>query len=166
MNHAPIQSATLAETQLCLGAQRHATPKTPRRFWRALFAFVAGVSLAFGSVTPTFARDNKDDLARALAAAIVLGLIVNGIDKNNNHHPRPAPVPEPVRNPRVPEACAIEVDGASRSVTVYPESCLRKKGFNYQLPRDCAKTARIYGRPDRIYGVQCLRAAGFRVAGY
>ncbi len=165
MNHAPIQSATIAETQLCLGLQHRAGARTPRRFWRALLALVAGVSLAMGSVTPTFARDRNDDLAKALAAAIVLGLIVNGIDKNN-HHPRPTPVPEPVRKPRVPEACAIQVDGAQRSVTVYPESCLRKKGFDYRLPRECAKTARIYGRADRIYGVQCLRSAGFRVAGY
>jgi hypothetical protein len=165
MNHAPIQSATLAETQLCLGGQRHDAPKTARRVWRTLLALVAGVSIAMGSAAPTFARDNKDDLARALAAAIVLGLIVNGIDKDKNH-PRPAPVPQPAHQPRVPAACAIEVDGAQRSVTVYPESCLRKKGFDYQLPRSCAKTARIYGRPDRIYGVQCLRSAGFRVAGY
>jgi hypothetical protein len=165
MNHAPIQSATLAETQLCLGVERHAAPRTPRRFWRALLALVTGVSLAFGSVTPTFARDRDDDLAKALAAAIVLGLIVNQIDKNK-HRPRPQPLPEPVRQPRVPEVCAIEVDGAHRSVTVYPESCLRAEGFDYRLPRDCAKSARIYGRPDRIYGVQCLRSAGFRVAGY
>jgi hypothetical protein len=136
----------------------------------AIAAFVA-LALVFGSSAPTFARDRNDDLAKAVAAAIVLGLIVNQIDKNKRHdRPQPAPVPVPlpelVRAPRVPEVCAIEVDGNRRSVTVYPESCLRDEGFDYRLPRDCAKTARIYGRADRIYGVQCLRSAGFRVAGH
>lgn len=161
MRHTPIQSATLAETQTCLTAPRESAAQLPRRIWRSFIALVAGLSIALGSVAPTFARERNDDLAKAIAAAIVLGLIVNGIDKNKDR-----PRPQPVRKPRVPEACAIEVDGAQRSVTVYPESCLRKKGFDYRLPRECAKTARIYGRPDRIYGVQCLRSAGFRVAGY
>jgi hypothetical protein len=165
MSQTPIQSATLAETQLCLDAQRHVAGFARRRIWRPLVALVAGLSIAMGSVAPSFARDRDNDLAKALAAAIVLGLIVNEIDKKK-HRPRPAPQPEPVRQPRVPAVCAIEVDGAQRSVTVYPESCLRAEGFDYRLPRNCAKTARIYGRPDRIYGVQCLRSAGFRVAGH
>lgn len=165
MSHNPIQSATLAETELCLGP-RPKTAAPRRRFLRLFFALLAGLSIALGASAPTFARDRDDDLAKAIAAAIVLGLIANQIDKNKHRPPRPAPIPEPVRHPRVPAACAIEVDGAQRSVTVYPESCLRRKGFDYALPRGCAKTARIYGRADRIYGVQCLRSAGFRVAGH
>jgi hypothetical protein len=165
MNRAPIQSATLAETELCLCRQRPTPSRPRRRILQPLFALIAGLSIALGSSAPTFARDRDNDLAKALAAAIVLGLIVNQIDKNK-HRPQPVPIPEPVRQPRVPAVCAIEVDGNHRSVTVYPESCLREQGFDYRLPRDCAKTARIYGRSDRIYGVQCLRNAGFRVAGH
>jgi hypothetical protein len=74
-------------------------------------------------------------------------------------------VPQPVRHPTVPRVCAIDIDGAERSVTVYPESCLRAEGFHYRLPADCARTARVFGRPDRVFGVQCLRGAGFRVSG-
>ncbi len=165
MRQPQTQSATLAETMLCLGEERPRTAITARSISRRLFAVLAGLSIAFGSASPTFARDRDNDLAKALAAAIVLGLIVNQIDKNKRHD-RPAPQPVPIRSPRVPAVCAIEVDGRDRTVTVYPESCLRAEGFDYRLPRDCAKTARIYGRADRIYGVQCLRSAGFRVAGH
>ncbi|MES2142791.1 MAG: hypothetical protein V4516_00160 [Pseudomonadota bacterium] len=163
MSHSQIQSTTLAETQLCLVQNRRSGARSPQRVWRSVIALVAGISIALGSVAPTFARGRNDDVAKAIAAAIVLGLIVKGLDKKRD---RPRAEPEPVRRPRVPTACAIELDGAQRSVTVYPESCLKAEGFDYPLPRDCAKTARIYGRPDRVYGVQCLRSAGFRVAGY
>ena len=167
MSLASIPSTTLAETILC-GRQ----PSAPRRIWTRAIAGVLGVSILFGSAAPGFARDKNDDLAKALAAAIVLGLIVNQIDNKNDRdrdHPRPVPYPTPrpdhSRHPRVPEVCAIEVDGARNSVAIYPESCLRRQGFDYRLPRDCAKTARVYGRSDRVYGVQCLRSAGFRVSG-
>ncbi len=80
----------------------------------------------------------------------------------------PAPVvvpPEPVRSNRVPAVCAITIDGAERPVTLCPESCLRREGFDRWLPRDCANEASVFGRDDRVYSVQCLRNAGFRVSG-
>jgi hypothetical protein len=157
-----IPSATLAETVLC---QRADIPTPRRRVLGPLLAILTSLSLIFGSAAPALARDRDNDLAKALAAAIALGIIVHQIDKNKKK-PRPVPQPQPVRQPRVPAVCAIEIDGDQRSVTVYPESCLRDEGFDYDLPRNCAKPARIYGRADRIYGVQCLRSAGFRVAGY
>jgi hypothetical protein len=167
MINVTTQSATLAETALCPGAGPHTVPVIRKKVLGRVVAAVASMAILFGSTAPGFARERDNDLAKALVAAIVLGVIANEVSKNKRHHqPAPAPLPEPVRHPRVPEVCAIEVDGAERSVTIYPESCLRDEGFDYQLPRNCAKTARVYGRVDRIYGVQCLRSAGFRVSGY
>ena len=159
------QSATMAETMLCLVPAPRSTGTLCKRLMTPAIAALTCLSLVLGATSPAFSRDRDDDLAKALAAAIVLGIIVNHSQKKKRHDP-PAPAPEPVRAPRVPAVCAIEIDGEDRSVTVYPESCLRDEGFDYRLPRDCAKTARVYGRPDRIYGVQCLRSAGFRVSGY
>ena len=95
------------------------------------------------------------------AQPLVIGLIANSLDDKPKHHP--APLPEPARHRRVPAVCAIEIEGSSGDrVAVYPEKCLRREGFTYQLP-DCARNVRIYGKRDRIYPASCLRNAGFRV---
>jgi hypothetical protein len=92
---------------------------------------------------------------------VIVGVIVNEL----NDKPKPVPVPEPVKSPRVPSVCAITIDGAERSVTLFAESCLRREGFDRRLPRGCANSARIFGRDDRVYSAQCLRDAGYRVSG-
>ncbi len=139
---------------------------------------VAVLAVVLATAMPAQADRNGDDLAKALAAAIALGLIVNGIEKNKRHrnpppapidHPRPYPLPhpepypEPAHKPRIPAVCAIEFEGAQRTVIVFPKSCLRAEGFDYRLPKHCARTARIYGRTDTVYGERCLREAGFRI---
>jgi hypothetical protein len=105
--------------------------------------------------------DRKDDLAKALLGALVVGVIVNEL----NDKPKPLPQPEPVKRPRVPVVCEISIDGAERSVSLYSENCLRREGFDYRLPRGCANSARVFGRDDRVYSAQCLRDAGFRLSG-
>jgi len=104
--------------------------------------------------------DKKDDLAKALIAAVVIGAIANELKD------KPKPVPVPVKHPRVPSVCAISIDGVERSVTLFPESCLRAEGFNYTLPRGCANGASIFGERDRVYSAHCLRDAGFKVSGH
>jgi hypothetical protein len=143
-------------------------PSAPRqsgtsghRLTTVLTGGAAVLALVLATAMPARA-DKKDDLAKALIAALVIGAIIHETKRDD---PRPAPTPAPVRQPRVPSVCAIQIDGAQRSVTVYPESCLREEGFTYRLPRNCANEARIYGKKDRIYSVQCLRDAGFRVSG-
>jgi hypothetical protein len=157
------QSVTLAETVLCRQPEA-VKVRTRRRIMGPVLAVMTCLSMVLGSVSPALARDNGNDLAKAVAAAIALGIIVHEIDRNRDQGNRP-PRHDPPRPPRVPASCAIEIDGEHRTVTVYPESCLRKAGFDAPLPRNCAKSARVFGRADRIYGVQCLRSAGFRVAG-
>lgn len=141
------------------------TAKPMRRIATVLTAAATAFALMTASALPARADRASDNLAKAVVAAIAIGAIVNSIDKGRA---QPAPVPErprEVRSPRVPSVCAIEIAGKRRDVTVYPERCLRREGFDYRLPRHCAHDARVYGRKDRVYGEDCLRDAGFRVGG-
>jgi hypothetical protein len=140
-----IESHGIAETSL-----------SGRRFATLLTGGAVALALVLGAAMPAKA-DKKDDLAKAILGALVVGVIVNELaDK---------PKPEPVKRPRVPEVCEIAIDGAQRSVSLYSERCLRREGFDHRLPRGCANSARIFGREDRVYSAQCLRDAGFRVSG-
>jgi hypothetical protein len=143
------------------------TTVSGRRFASILTGGALAVALALGTALPAKA-DRQDDLAKALLGALVVGVIVNGMnDKPKAAPARPSvPTPEQVRSNRVPAVCAITIDGAQRSVTLYPESCLRREGLDSRLPVNCANKASIFGRNDRVYSAQCLRDAGFRVSGH
>ena len=130
----------------------------PRSFATMLTAGAVAIALILGAAMPAKA-DKKDDLAKALIAALVIGTIAHELND------KPKPGPTPVKSPRVPSVCEISIDGAQRSVSLYSESCMRREGFDYRLPRGCANGARIFGRSDRVYSAQCLRDAGFRVSG-
>jgi hypothetical protein len=131
-----------------------------RSFAGTLTAGAVALALVLGAAMPAKA-DNKDDLAKALVAALVAGVLVNELVDKPRHDTRP----EPVKSKRVPAVCAITIDGTQRSVTLFPESCLRQQGFDYRLPRNCAHSASIFGRTDRVYSAQCLQDSGFRVTG-
>ncbi|MFN4193903.1 MAG: hypothetical protein ACK4GM_15585 [Tabrizicola sp.] len=137
---------------------------TGRRFAAMLTGGAAALALVLATAIPARA-DKKDDLAKALIAALVVGAIAHELKDNRKPAPVPVPEPEPVRSKRIPSVCAISIDGADRSVTLYPESCLRAEGFDYRLPRGCGNGATIFGERDRVYSAKCLRDAGFRVAG-
>ena len=136
---------------------------------RRLATMVTGGAAALALVLATAipARAEKNDLAKALIAALVVGAIAHELKDKDKPAPVPLPLPEPepVASKRVPSVCAISIDGADRSVTLYPETCLRDEGFDYRLPRHCANTATIFGERDRVYSAQCLKDAGFRVTG-
>lgn len=142
------------------------TTLTGRRFAAMLTGGAAALALILATAIPARA-DKKDDLTKALIAAVVVGVIANELKGKDRPAPTPVPVPlpEPVKSARVPSVCAISIDGADRTVTLYPESCLRAEGFDYRLPRGCANGATIYGARDRVYSAQCLRDAGFRISG-
>jgi hypothetical protein len=138
------------------------TTLSGRRLAAMITGGAAALALVLATAIPAKA-DNKNDLTKALIAALVVGVIAHELKDKDK--PAPVPLPEPVKNKRVPAVCAISIDGADRSVTLYPESCLREEGFDYRLPRGCANTATIFGERDRVYSAQCLRDAGFRVTG-
>lgn len=141
------------------------TTLSARRFAAMLTGGAAALAVVLATTIP--AKAEKNDLAKALIAALVVGAIAHELKDRDKPAPLPIPLPEPepVSSKRVPSVCAISIDGAERSVTLYPESCLRAEGFKPSLPRGCANTATIYGQRDRVYSSQCLRDAGFRVSG-
>lgn len=156
----------------CRAKGAHVTAALPRpqgkplrRMMGALTAGITALSLLLAGTVQAQADTRSDNVAKAVIAAIAIGAILNSADKGRA---RPAPVPQhPVRGPslRIPAACAIEISGKRRDVTVYPERCLRREGFDGRLPRQCANDARVFGRMDRVYGEDCLRDAGYRVGG-
>lgn len=159
-------SETLAETMLL---QREAK-RSKLRVW--IVAFIVGMAVALGlAVTTAPARADDRDLARALAAIAIVGIIAtaakdrDGDRDGPRHEQHPHYPPQQARAPRVPAVCGIEISGRSTRATVYGERCLRDEGFDWRLPRHCARPARIYGQNDRIYTEQCLRDAGFRIGG-
>lgn len=169
------RSETLAETV-------HITASLPRprgedrgRIGRRLAATVAAAATALGLLVGTSvpARADNDDLAKALAALAIVGIIASQTNRSRGqqqYHDAPREREHghkyrPARSPRVPSVCAIEISGQSGTATVFGENCLRQQGFDYRLPQHCARSARIYGQRDRIYSDQCLREAGFRVEG-
>ena len=141
------------------------TTLSGRRFAAMLTGGAAVLALVLATAIPAQADSKKNDLAKALIAALVVGAIAHELKDKDKPAPVPVPVPEPVKNKRVPSVCAISIDGAERSVTLYPESCLRQEGFDYRLPRGCANGATIFGERDRVYSAQCLRDAGFKISG-
>lgn len=142
------------------------TALSGRRLAAMITGGAAALALVLATAVPAKA-DKKDDLTKALIAALVVGVIANELSDKKKPAPAPVPVPqpEPVKSKRVPAVCAISIDGADRTVTLYPESCLRDAGVDQRLPRYCANTATIFGERDRVYSAQCLKEAGFRVAG-
>jgi hypothetical protein len=135
---------------------RFDAPARPRRMATAMTAGAAVLAMLLATTLPVRAGD-RDDLAKALIAAIVIGAIIKESKKS-----RTAPPPVEVVKPRIPRVCAIDIQSNHRPVTIYPESCLREVGITGRLPA-CGTEARVYGRWDRIYSEACLVKSGFIV---
>lgn len=156
-------SETLAETAH-IGRNLPAPTARPRRRMVAAVAILAtALGLMAGSAVPARA---DSDLAKALAAIAVVGIIAHAAQARNRPpvvQPQPVPQPRPVAASRnVPAACGIELSGTQTRATLYSESCMIERGVR-SLPTWCAKPARIYGRQDFIYTADCLRDGGLRV---
>jgi hypothetical protein len=95
------------------------TTLSGRRFAALLTGGAAAMALVLATAIPAKA-EKKDDLAKALIAALVVGVIAHELTDKDKPAPVPAPVPkpEPVKSKRVPSVCAISIDGADRSVTL------------------------------------------------
>jgi hypothetical protein len=64
--------------------------------------------------------------------------------------------------PRLPGVCAFDIGSAARPATLYAESCLRREGLAYGLPRHCARQINRRDFQGRAYEADCLRDAGYR----
>lgn len=132
-------------------------------------AAVAAVAIAFGllagSVVP--ARAGGDDLAKALAAIAVVGLIASAAKAKEDAQARDQERDKDrdkvvVATRTVPVACGIEIAGTQTRATVYAESCMTRQGVSH-LPVWCARPATILGKRDFIYTEACLKEGGLRL---
>ena len=157
-------SMTLAETAYVRGCLSHTVIKPAKgRVMRWLVACIAALAMVAASAAPAHADRRGNDALKALAAIAAIALIAKTVEDNKRKHKSDAPVHyAPIRAPRVPGVCAIEIGSGRGSVTGYAERCLREEGFNYRLPRGCSTDIRIYGRADKFFPEQCLRDAGFK----
>ena len=154
-----IHSSILAETTHGRAPQSgEALPL--KRLMSGLTMLAAAMALIAASAVPSHADRRSDNIAKVIVGALIVGAIVNEVQKDKR---KPKPPVEPVDTRRVPSACAIEIESSSqpRPVVVYGGNCLRDYGLN-RLP-NCGRSATIYGRNDRLYSPDCLRDAGFIV---
>lgn len=151
------RSDTLAETVFIT---RCPPPKKPvgRRMVGLVVAVAATLGFLTASAVPV--RADSDDLAKALAAIAVIGLLATAADGGNSNAHQPPPKPRPM--PAVPASCGMRLPGDAN--IVYSERCILQSGFQYRLPTYCARPARIYGRPDHVYGPNCLARAGIKIS--
>lgn len=156
-------SMTLAETaNICRNLTHTVKTPAPRKFRSLVVAGVAALAIITASAAPAHADRRGNDTLKALAAIAAIALIAKAVKDNKHRHDTPTPV----RAPRVPGVCAIEIGSGRGSVTGYAERCLREEGFNYRLPTGCSTDIRIYGRADKFFPEQCLRDAGFMTREY
>lgn len=149
-----IRSSVLAETTHGRAQSGEAQPL--KRLMGGLTVLAVAVALIAASAVPSRADKRSDNIAKVIVGALIVGAIVNEVNKDK----RKPPV-EPVDARRVPGACAIEIESTSqrRPVVVYGGTCLRDYGLT-RLPA-CGRSATIYGRAERLYSPDCLRGAGF-----
>lgn len=150
-----------------------------RRFLGTVAAAAAAIGLMTAAAAVPARASDGQDLARALAAIAVIGIIAKSLDDKKDQG-RPAPVQgrpghggpgwghpghggHPGHRAAVlPAACAIEIDGPGRrSTTVYSARCLQDR-VRARLPGQCQQQIRQRGRTATVYGERCLIDAGFR----
>lgn len=151
-------SMTLAETaNVCRNLTHDVKDPTRKPFMTIIIAALAAMAMIAASAMPAHADRRNNNTLKAIAAIAAIALIAKAVKDKNHAKPKPTPV----RSPRVPGVCAIEIGSGRGSVTGYAEHCMRAEGFNYRLPTGCSTSIRIYGRHDTFYPEQCLRDAGF-----
>ena len=149
-----IRSSILAETTHGRAQSGEAQPL--KRLMGGLTVLAVALALIAATAVPSRADKRSDNIAKVIVGALIVGAIVNEVNKGK----RKPPV-HPADSRRVPGACAIEIESASqpRPVVVYGGTCLRDHGLT-RLPA-CGRGATIYGRAERLYSPDCLRGAGF-----
>ena len=136
------------------------------RFVALIAASATALGLLAASAMPTRAEVDGKDLTKLLLGVAIAAIIANELSKNNDDDDKGPVVvkPRPGHGSpnRIPAACAIAVTGLRHDRTGYSESCLQSYSIR-NLPYYCAVSARIYGRPDRLFPASCLKKAGFRL---
>jgi hypothetical protein len=136
------------------------------RFIALIAASATALGLIAASAVPSRAEVSGKDVTKLLLGVAIAAIIANELSKDNDRDDDPPvvvnPRPPQGHGKRLPSACAIEVTGLRHDRTGYSDNCLASYGFR-NLPQHCAVSARVYGRPDRLYPASCLVNAGYRL---
>lgn len=145
---------------------------------RLFTAALTAAALAFSTPVPAAAQDGED-LARAIAGLVALGLIAKAIDDHNDRQAAARPTVEAPRydirrfdGPRherrragpLPDQCLRRVTTADRDRerTVYARHCLKRTyAWADRLPEACERRVRTERGARTVYGARCLRRNGF-----
>jgi len=124
---------------------------------------------------PAMADDRTD---RIIAGAIILGIIGAGIHNSQTRDQRvtrdqpvtpliPTVRVTPAHNNRyLPAACLHRYHTRQGDVRLFDGTCLERSFQGYRhLPLSCAVTIQSGGRYDSGFRPDCLRSAGYRLAG-
>lgn len=142
-----------------------------RSLRRRLAAFVGIVAAAMALMTAAAAvpaRADDNDLARALAAIAVIGLIAKSIEDDDRRDGQRDWRHDRRRDDRhwrtdvLPARCAVDTR-SGRGGIVYAEPCLRNAGVSGRLPYSCSRDVRVRGRYVTVFPQRCLVDAGYRV---
>ena len=145
------------------------------------------------ALTPMPAAADGEDIAKALAGIVVLGLIAKSVDdrRDRNEVARSETfygrntlddrrvidgeirwIDRPHQSKRqgfkkrpLPERCLRIVDTGRRDRLVYGKRCLQRNfKFSRKLPEACKRLVRTDRGLRTVYGARCLRRDGWRVA--
>lgn len=146
---------------------------------KTLFSMLLAGTIALTSITvPSQARADTDDVAKAVAALIALGLIAKAIDDNNDRKRARKTQPEVItRAPKphhgnryghrrsakeIPWRCVFNLETAERGYrNVVGPRCLRRHAPQVVLPQACRVTAYTRHGWRPAYGRGCLKRRGY-----
>lgn len=125
----------------------------------ATFACILAAAMALMTAAASVPARADEDLAKALAAIAVIGLIAKSMDDDDRRR-------DDRRNYRyedrqLPAYCAVDLRDR-RAGVVYAEPCLRNAGVGGRLPYRCAYDMKVRRKIVTVFPERCLREAGYR----
>ena len=153
----------------------------------------AAIALSGLTATPAAALDDREVVKLLLGAAAV-GVLVNELNKknkkeiaaenayrnntsyryddnryddnryDNNRYDNNSRSSRANRNRVIPQACVFDIRTRNGYRDVVSGHCVERSNFRGNLPKDCKFQVRRNGRSQTVYGANCLRDRGIRIA--
>lgn len=128
-----------------------------RRF--TTFVCILAAAMALMTAAASVPARADDDLAKALAAIAVVGLIAKSMHDDDRRR-------DDRRSYRyvdnvLPGYCAVDLNNR-RAGVVYAEPCLRNAGVGGRLPYRCSYDMKVRRQIVTVFPERCLREAGYR----
>lgn len=142
------------------------------------------------TLTPVLAnaQDHNDFSDEDAVGAVLFSLLALGVvaaivsdddddNRDHDHHSEsyerwietPLPATGGHYDRTLPRSCVMEVHTSHGRNDVMPERCLLEEvggSVVYDLPDECAYDSSFRGNVRTVYGVRCLRGAGYEIVGW